>query len=428
VLSVVVTGLFFLVFSVAAWAVVTDVNFTPKENAKAIPGAKVTIEVSEPKQKTDTAEKKSGTAEPKTAAPAGKPPRRVQVTASSTGEVRTKVDVPPGQTFRVLVERDGRQWRSGAVTLSQLMSGGDIPVTLVAGSPGSTRTAQSAPASSGTRSRTADAGAISGGGRSSSTALGGYPLFPFGKYPVLPFGKSPVSAIVPTWSGLYLGGALGAVWSYAKWTSTDIWTLGVRDPLVDAIKDMVASNIAETVYIGYMFYGAPEWLAGFAAEFAYYNVFMDPGIPGTGAAIILGDRSADSASVRANWAFSLLARLGYLVTPTTQVYGIGGVSWLNMDAAINCTGPGVCGSNGITPFSQTNSATKAGYTIGGGIETILSGNWRGKMEYRYSDYGKFSTDFGNRAGLALAADIDVHTHTLMFGLIYGFGGPPPPAR
>lgn len=425
VLSVVVTGLFFLVFSVAAWAVVTDVNFTPKENAKAIPGAKVTIEVSEPEQKTDTAEKKSGTAEPKTAAPAGKPPRRIQVTASSTGEVRTKVDVPPGQTFRVFVERNGRQWRSGVVTLGQITSGGDIPVTLVAGSPGSTRTAQSAPASSGTPSRTADAGTVSGGGRSSSTTLGGYPLFPFGKYPVLPFGKGPVSAIVPNWNGLYVGAALGAVWSYAKWTSTSLVTLNIQDPLVDAIKDMYASNIAESVYIGYMFYGAPQWLAAFAAEFAYYDVFMDPGIPGTGS--IPGDRSADSVSVRANWAFSLLARLGYLVTPTTQVYGVGGVSWLNMDATINCTGPGVCGTNGITPFSQTNSDTKVGYTIGGGIETILGGNWRGHVEYRYSDYGKFSTNFGDPAGLALAADIDVHTHTLMFGVTYSFGQPQPPA-
>ena len=174
-----------------------------------------------------------------------------------------------------------------------------------------------------------------------------------------------------------------------------------------------------------MFFGAPNWLAGLAAEFAYYDVLMDPGIPGTGS--IAGDRSADSVSVRANWSISLLARLDYLVTPTTQIYGIGGVSWLNMEATINCTGPGVCGTNGITPFSQTNSATQVGITIGGGIETMLVGNWRGHVEYRYSDYGTFSTRFGDPAGLALAADIDVHTHTLMFGLTYGFAGPPQPA-
>ena len=240
----------------------------------------------------------------------------------------------------------------------------------------------------------------------------------------MPFGKGPV-AILPNWSGFYLGAALGAVWASSVWTTTDLVTRNIADRLVDAVKRVTAANIAEKVYFGYLFYGAPDWLAGFAAEFAYYGVRMDPGIPGTGG--LLGDQGSDSVAVRANWAVSLLARLGYLVTPTTQVYGIGGVSWLNLDATINCTGPGVCGTNGIQPFTQTNSDTRAGFTVGGGIETMLGGNWRGHMEYRYSDYSTFSTNFGNPVGLALAADIDVHTHTLMFGLTYGFGAPAQPA-
>jgi len=239
------------------------------------------------------------------------------------------------------------------------------------------------------------------------------------------FGKGPVltGIALANWSGWYAGGGLGAVGSAARWNTRRLVTLGLADPLVDASKDMEAWAFAENVYLGYMFYGAPQWLAGFAAEFAYYDALMDPGIPGTGG--IPGNKSADSVSVRANWSISLLARLGYLVTPTTQIYGVGGVSWLDMDATINCTGPGVCGTNGIAPFSQTNSTTRAGFTVGGGIEAMLWGNWRGHLEYRYSDYGTFSTSFGAPAGLALAADIDAHTHTLMFGLSYGFGGGPP---
>src|SRR5690606_9741813 len=90
-------------FAFAAWAVVADVNFTPKENANAIPGAKVTIEISEPAQeaaepKTETAEKKPATAEQdsRTATPPSatterrRPLRRVEVTASPTGQVTTK--------------------------------------------------------------------------------------------------------------------------------------------------------------------------------------------------------------------------------------------------------------------------------------------------------------------------------------------------
>jgi outer membrane immunogenic protein len=223
------------------------------------------------------------------------------------------------------------------------------------------------------------------------------------------------------WTGFYVGGEFGANWTGGYWTTTDLITLGGRDALIDALKDLRASDIAEDVYFGYLYdFGAPKWLAGLAADFAYYNALMDPGIPGTGG--LAGNKASDSVTVRAKWSLALRARLGYLVTPTTQLYVAGGPSWLKMDAAVNCTGPGVCGSNGIPAFSQTNSTTKAGWTLGGGVESVLWDNWRGHVEYRYADYGKFSTSFGTPAQLALAADIKVHTQSLMFGLSYGFGG------
>jgi outer membrane immunogenic protein len=49
-------------------------------------------------------------------------------------------------------------------------------------------------------------------------------------------------------------------------------------------------------------------------------------------------------------------------------------------------------------------------------------NWRARAEYRYADYGTFSTNFGSPAQLAVAADIKVHTNTVLFGLAYAFGG------
>ena len=225
--------------------------------------------------------------------------------------------------------------------------------------------------------------------------------------------------IATSWSGFYVGGGLGANWTNGSWTTRDVRTFETSDIVVDAIKDLKAENLAEDVYFGYLWQGAPEWLAGLEAEFVYFNAYMDPGIPGTGG--LPGDKASDSVSVRAKWSASLRARLGYLVTPGTQLYVAGGPSWLNMNATINCTGPGVCGTNGIAPFSQTNSTTKLGWTVGGGIETMLWDNWRGHIEYRHGDYGTFSTNFGTPAQLALAADIKVHTDAVMAGLTYGFG-------
>jgi outer membrane immunogenic protein len=92
-----------------------------------------------------------------------------------------------------------------------------------------------------------------------------------------------------------------------------------------------------------------------------------------------------------------------------------------MKATLNCTVAGVCGTNGIPAFSQSNSTVKVGWTVGGGVETMLGGNWRGHIEYRYGNYGKYSTSFGTPAQLALAADIKVQTQSVMFGVSYGLG-------
>jgi outer membrane immunogenic protein len=40
-------------------------------------------------------------------------------------------------------------------------------------------------------------------------------------------------------------------------------------------------------------------------------------------------------------------------------------------------------------FDQ-NSTTRTGWTIGGGIEYAVTGNWSIRAEYRYADFGHFA--------------------------------------
>jgi opacity protein-like surface antigen len=219
------------------------------------------------------------------------------------------------------------------------------------------------------------------------------------------------------WAGWYVGGGIGVVWVNGTWTAVDVTSLSTGDPLIDAIKRGRADDIAEDVYWGYLWdYG--DWVAGAEADWAYYNALLDPGIPGTGG--LPGNRSADSVTMRAKWAFSLRGRLGYLVTPFTQVFVAVGPSWLRENATVNCTAAGVCGTNGIPAFTQTNSTTRLGLTVGTGVETKIIGNWRGRMEYRYSDYGTWRTTFGTPSLLSTTADIHVNTHQLLFSVAYGF--------
>src|SRR5262249_55187420 len=81
---------------------------------------------------------------------------------------------------------------------------------------------------------------------------------------------------------------------------------------------------------------------------------------------------------------------------------------------------GACGFNGIPAFSATNSTVRTGYSVGGGVDVKLAGNWSARGEYRYSDYGTWRTVLGNTATLAVTTDIKMRTHPAFVGLAYTF--------
>lgn len=85
--------------------------------------------------------------------------------------------------------------------------------------------------------------------------------------------------------------------------------------------------------------------------------------------------------------------------------------------------------NGFSPAMTVNSATRLGWTLGGGIEMALWGNWLARAEYRYADFGapaftvnRTSTMKGFNPTIE-TFDLAVRTHTVTFGLAYKFGDP-----
>lgn len=81
----------------------------------------------------------------------------------------------------------------------------------------------------------------------------------------------------------------------------------------------------------------------------------------------------------------------------------------------------------ITAFDQTasgfeGSKTKAGWTVGAGLEHKWSENWSLKLEYLYMDFGKdeyFTLPFRT------AETVDLDVHTVRIGLNYNFNEPAP---
>jgi outer membrane immunogenic protein len=176
------------------------------------------------------------------------------------------------------------------------------------------------------------------------------------------------------------------------------------------------------------------WVVGVEGDFGWAdnNSKTIAGIPGAENPTIIGSPGLDTASVKETWDAGARLRAGYLITPRLMVFATGGASWLRVQASAFCGSPfvvGWCiGPPGPTNVGSTStaSATALGWTIGGGLEWMLTQNWLLRGEYRYADYQQFNYTLfpGNAAaGLgtdAILANTKTHTQTLSGGLAYKF--------
>jgi outer membrane immunogenic protein len=83
-------------------------------------------------------------------------------------------------------------------------------------------------------------------------------------------------------------------------------------------------------------------------------------------------------------AFATLRARAGIAFDSVLVYGTAGGAWTNASANVNAnvTGAGAAGTN--------LSASKLGWTAGGGIEVAVLNNWTARLEYLYIDTGNIS--------------------------------------
>ena len=93
--------------------------------------------------------------------------------------------------------------------------------------------------------------------------------------------------------------------------------------------------------------------------------------------------SATSLSSTLDWVSSLRGRLGFLVTPSLLAYATGGGAWarIGYSARAMCTAVGCAGGGYFA--NAAVSSTETGYTVGGGLEWAMTGNWLVRAEYLY---------------------------------------------
>jgi len=261
--------------------------------------------------------------------------------------------------------------------------------------------------------------------------------------------KAPPPVVAPSWSGFYLGVGVGFRSTQTDATVTNA-TLGGANNLANNCAVLApqggcvtAEPVNDTAfrlnpYVGFNWQVAPQWVVGVEGDYGWASktttlngTFYPSNFP-----FGLGGLVPDTFSVKTTWDASARGRAGFLVTPSVLVYATGGAAWLHVESTSSCsTNPvaGQCRANPFTftPAVITDSKTKTGWTIGGGVEAMLWGNWLARAEYRYADYGTITnTDiraFTGGGAMVVTYDLAVRTHTAQFGLAYKFGASNPVA-
>lgn len=211
-----------------------------------------------------------------------------------------------------------------------------------------------------------------------------------------------------SWSGFYLGAAVGGGWGDYKNAAS---AFDVSVPLPTS-----ASGILAGIYGGYNYMLWDKLLIGLEADISYANI--------KGSGDFNGKLDAVHGSIP--WAARAENELSYLGTVRGRVgyafgrllpYATGGLAYGN----VKTSGVGVLGSSSINssfavPFS--GSSTQVGWAVGGGVEYAVTNNLLARVEYLYYDLGTADWIVPNSGGVKVTTD--ANGNLVRAGVAYKF--------
>jgi len=270
--------------------------------------------------------------------------------------------------------------------------------------------------------------------------------------------KAPVytkAPIVPLydWTGFYAGVNGGYSWGNSS------STLDLTDPGTGAVLNSTATKFHMDGAIGGAQIGynwqRENWVFGLEADIqASWQAGNGSAVCAGGTAAVLNSPCAvghigdttpfnvpafpvvSNLAESLDWFGTVRGRIGGLVDPKVLLYATGGLAYgevgvSNTVGGFNITGPqGVNGST-ITPFVNGfgQSTLRVGWTVGAGVEGVISGNWTAKLEYLYIDLGNVSGSFATGL-IAPSGALAISSYTshitdniLRVGVNYKFDGP-----
>ena len=241
-----------------------------------------------------------------------------------------------------------------------------------------------------------------------------------------PYVKAPPPPPAYNWTGFYVfGGGGGGLWAADQQV---VNTFGGRPFTVDQRQG--GSGWFGTVGAGYDWQFNTSWVAGVFADGQFGSIRGTIQDPLNTAAAPFGISATQK--MEDSWAVGV--RVGWLVAPNVLTYvngGYAGSSWNRSEFFGTVTGLNV----GI----HTNSLTRNGFFVGGGVENnldifgIQAPGWFWKTEYRSAFYDRKTVDeLFDTTGLPVGNSIRFNTwnQTVSTSIVYRFnwGGPPVVSR
>jgi len=205
-----------------------------------------------------------------------------------------------------------------------------------------------------------------------------------------------VAAPVWNWTGFYIGASGGGTWGRAEITHSVIPAPAGQALPEDAAAVTAASSpllnpngIVAGGHAGFN-YQTGSFVWGLEGDFSYFRLRANSAgtfpFPSTLPGGFLGPPTLTfntSTQISTDWLLTLRPRLGF-TAGNALFYATGGLAVTN--EKVNQT-TGVL--NGGT-FTSSISETRLGWTIGGGIEYMLTPNWTIRAEYLHLDFGTAS--------------------------------------
>ncbi|MBS7539202.1 outer membrane protein [Ancylobacter lacus] len=235
--------------------------------------------------------------------------------------------------------------------------------------------------------------------------------------------KAPAAVATPaapviSWQGFYVGGTAGvAIDNSSVSTEAGGW-FSNSSVAGNYTEDFGGSSTGLTVggTVGYNW----QWdnvVAGVEADLSYADR-SESGNSSIASTTQSGTSIDKHYALDGNWYGTLRARLGVTVGPSL-IYATGGAAFGQADASVSVQG------GPYYSWNASESDTRWGWTVGGGVETQFDPHWSFKIEYLYVDLGSSNFDLTNGAGnpipdYTLSAHADYAFSVVRAGINYRF--------